>query len=48
MIDPCPHCGTPMLVFRSLRYKQCTNKHCNQKIPFELKPGQQPLIKHQR
>lgn len=46
MIEKCPKCGAPMLIYRSFNFKQCVD--CSFKIDFFLKEGQLPLIKHQR
>lgn len=48
MIEKCPACGAPMLIFRSYNYKQCVGKNCGKRFDFFLKPEQQPLVKHQR
>ncbi len=43
----CPHCGDPHLIhYSSTRKKQCSN--CGRDLPWELKPGQPPLLSNNR
>lgn len=46
--DPmkCPACNGPIMALRSQYKKICYD--CGSQFNWELKPGQQPLIKHTR
>lgn len=41
---PCPACGEPMSDIATQFERHCTNGLCKAVWPWELKPGQKPLI----
>lgn len=46
-MDRCPHCNDPHLVrYSSLRKMYCT--YCERVLPWDLKPGQQPIVTNNR
>jgi len=38
----CEKCGGPLILFTSLRYKECG--YCNQRYTWELGKGQKPIF----
>lgn len=46
-MSQCPHCGDNRLIkYSSLRKQQCSK--CGSLLPWELKPGQKPLVTNNR
>jgi ribosomal protein S27AE len=44
----CPKCGEPMSDLATQFERHCTNGKCQATWPWELKPGQKPLISSSR
>ena len=44
----CPACNEPLSDLASRFVRCCTNGHCKAVWPWELKPGQKPLMSHHR
>jgi uncharacterized protein (DUF983 family) len=44
--NKCPECGQGLLLLRTMYKKICID--CNIEYEWTLKPGQLPLIRHQR
>lgn len=45
---PCPTCSEPLSNIGSQFQRHCTNGQCKAIWPWELKPGQKPLISSNR
>ncbi len=45
---PCPACGEPLSDIATQFQRHCTNGKCRAVWPWELAPGQKPLVSSSR